>query len=208
MSIYPSSELDRDSELCAVYGSKLDVFSSTNELHSETLSTLHPAISCPLRLQVRYVYIPFLSGISTVDLTFSLRVDLDILWDASQDEICEFRKNKSEYKPKYIPQLVFQNSKEIEVENVIGPHGSEYRIDEGKNFVRLKVYGTFLQNFDVAFFPFDKQKLKIVITLSFKTSDEVIFAPENEKNECLYVLTEYNAMENYWMQSSILRGRL
>lgn len=152
----------------------------------------------PLKLEFRYIYIPFISRISTSELLLDCRVDFDLLWLASREDIKAFEENPSEYRPKsYMPSLVFQNSKEVDVFEVTSATGSPYKIENGKNFVRLKVNGSFLQNFNVGFFPFDHQTMRVVVTISFKNADELIFCPENSNCDVLYVLTEYNALKDW-----------
>lgn len=152
----------------------------------------------PLQLEVRYVYIPFISKISTLDLTFDLRVDFDILWAASNEDIELYSTEPATYRPiSYVPSLVMQNAREVDILEVEGPYGSPYRLENNKNFVRLKVTGTFLQDFDLSTFPFDSQRLKITTTLSFKNADEVVFAPEDPTKDIMYVLTNYNAIADW-----------
>lgn len=168
----------------------------TSELTEETQESSQQ--KQPLHLEFRYVYIPFISRISTSELVLDLRIDFDILWKASEADKLLYSQNPEEYRPvTFVPSLVFQNSKDVDVVEVPGGNGSPYSIENGKNFVRLKVTGTFLQNFNVTLFPFDHQIMRIVTTISFKTADQVIFCPESNTKNVLYLLTEYNAIKDW-----------
>ncbi len=165
-----------------------------------TMSDAHPLNSkivakCPL--QIRYLYIPYISSVSTKDMTFDLRIDIDLLWNATPADKQSFQMSKSSYTPSYVPNLVFQNSKTVDITQVPLESGSPFSIQNDKNFVRLKVVGSFLNHFDVARFPFDVQRLCMNISISFKNAEEVQFVFEKEGADVLYVLTENNAIADW-----------
>jgi hypothetical protein len=169
---------------------------------AETVSKVSDSVtitstSSKLPLQIRYLYIPYISNISTKEMTFDLRIDIDLLWTASDKELEEFAKSRYSYTPTFVPNLVFQNAKTVDVSQVPLESGSPFSIQNGKNFVRLKVVGTFLNNFDVFRFPFDVQKLRMNVSLSFKNAEEVDFVCENADADVMYVLTENNAIADW-----------
>ena len=144
------------------------------------------------------VFVPF-PEINTRELTFSLRLDIDFVWTATADDIALHEADPSKYRPKsYVPSLVVQNAKEVEFTEVPGASGSAYDVIEGKkNFVRIKVYGVFLVNLNVRNFPFDSQALPVVVTVTFKNAKEVLFVPENISKDCMYVLSEFKAIQDW-----------
>lgn len=152
-----------------------------------------------IEVQVRYLYVPFVSSINLVDLTFDLRLDIDLLWLATDKDKLLFSSNSADYKPSsYIPQLVFQNAKSISIESVPGESGSPYKIEKDLfNFTRLKIVGTFIKLFDCHFFPFDKQSLDMYISLSFKNADSAVFVPEDPSKDVVYVLTEFSGLVDW-----------
>ena len=145
-----------------------------------------------------YVFVPF-PEISTTNLTFSLRLDVDLLWTATAADVALYAADPANYRPQsYVPSLVIQNAKEVALEEVIGASGSAYHIIDGaKNFVRIKVYGVFLVNLNVRNFPFDSQALPVVVTVTFKNAKEVLFVPENISKDCMYVLSEFKAIQDW-----------
>jgi hypothetical protein len=156
-----------------------------------------------VNLEVRYIYIPFISAINTSQLTCSLRCDYDILWKCSADEQLRHADNPSNYAPDYMPNLVFTNAKDgLSMNPIPGASGSPYSIQlnahgEYRNFVRIRVEGTFLQHFDLKYFPFDMQTLHVFCTLSFFDASQVRFIPEVDAKDVVYVLTEFSVLTDW-----------
>ncbi|CAG9461422.1 unnamed protein product [Pedinophyceae sp. YPF-701] len=152
-----------------------------------------------LRLEVRSVYIPYIHSIETDKLQSELRVDYDFLWKASEEELERFRENPLEYKPDFTPSVVLQNGWELTVENVKFANGNEYEIEpNGKNKMRIKVYGTFIQNFDLREFPFDEQVLEINLTLAFMSADDIFFSEEEgNTGNTTCVLTDFTSLPDW-----------
>ena len=137
-------------------------------------------------------------GCGCSDQTFSLRVDIDLLWSATEEDLKRHKENAAEYFPvSYVPSLVIQNAASCDVSAVAGASGSPYTIENELNFVRIRVYGTFISRMEVGMFPFDSHELSVHVTLAFKSAKEVVFAPEKLDHDCMYVVTEFNAIQDW-----------
>ena len=203
-SVTMSGELEDVDQGTSSSVSQEEVASNSTPVEATAISTMSDALplnsqvvvaKCPL--QIRYLYIPYISSVSTKDMTFDLRIDIDLLWHATPADKQNFQTSKSSYTPSYVPNLVFQNSKTVDITQVPLESGSPFSIQNDKNFVRLKVVGSFLNHFDVARFPFDVQRLRMNISISFKNAEEVQFVFEKEGSDVLYVLTENNAIADW-----------
>ncbi|GAB5364194.1 hypothetical protein AAMO2058_000948300 [Amorphochlora amoebiformis] len=163
---------------------------------------------------VKYVYIPYISNIDTSAQTFSLRVDYDLFWRATDEDIKKWEGlglDRSGYEPVgYKPRLVLQNASSMDkCDPVMQENGGMYTIQKVKelgnkqmNFVRMEVRATFIEAFNTDNFPFDTQQLVIPLCLSFQTADVRRFAPISPDGDIVYVLSEFNAIDEWKITSA------
>lgn len=151
-----------------------------------------------LELRVDCVFVPLIANIDTSNNTFSVRFDIDLSWKALGDDEANYLRDKHQYKPTYVPNLVFMNAlTQDEVCNVPWQGDAEYQLNKGRNYVRVRYVGTMVNNFDVGAFPFDVQNIVLAVSLSFFDETGVKFVVRNDKSPFVYVPTKYTAVPGF-----------
>lgn len=156
-------------------------------------------------LEVRCVYVPFIGDISMAESKFSARVDLDVAWIATQDDLRSFKRDPHAYLPSFVPDLVSKNGMGVSVSRVPGRNGNEYQIMGGKNFMRVRFEGSFIEAFEMESFPFDVQSLTFVFGISFFNAKELRFTRPADGSAFFYVLTRYSAFLE-WIPARLIAG--
>lgn len=163
------------------------------------ISAKKPAIE----IIVKCVYIPYVGSVDIPNNSCQLRVDLDLEWIATAADRQSFEEAPDDFRPGFVPQLVFQNAKEVETLEVPGADGNPFKITPaGYNFVRLKVVGTFIQQYELQSFPVDVQQLTISISVSFLTAKELLLVPPPPNADgtpftFVYVIGRYSALPDW-----------
>lgn len=134
------------------------------------------------RIEVKLVYVRFISDIETVDQTFRIAVGIDLEWEATEADLAEWSKGaeaQKTYVPEIVPNFEIGNAKEISIERRLLANGNPFKVTEasGKNFMRAFIEALCLQSYSLRSFPFDVQDLLVQIGMSFNGKDKMMFVP-------------------------------
>lgn len=134
------------------------------------------------RIEVKLVYVRFISDIETVDQTFRIAVGIDLEWEATEADLAEWAKGaeaQKTYVPEIVPNFEIGNAKEISIERRLLANGNPFKVTEasGKNFMRAFIEALCLQSYSLRSFPFDVQDLLVQIGMSFNGKDKMMFVP-------------------------------
>lgn len=144
-------------------------------------------------LDVKCVYVPFIGTISMAESKFYARVDIDVEWVATQDDLRKYGRNPSEYMPSFVPDIVSLNGMGVSGSRIMFKHGNTYRIQNGRNFMRVRFEGEFIESFEMESFPFDVQALTFVFAISFFKDDEMRFSTRDPDKPFFFVVTRNSA---------------
>jgi hypothetical protein len=136
---------------------------------------------------------------------FSARVDLDVAWVATQADLRSYEEDPRGYAPSFVPNIVSKNGIEVSVSVVPGKSGGEYQIMNGRNFMRVRFEGTFIEAFEMSSFPFDVQSLTFVFGISFFNATEIRFVRPPDKKSFFFLLTRYSAILE-WTPIRLIAG--
>ncbi|KAJ1631495.1 hypothetical protein T492DRAFT_53922 [Pavlovales sp. CCMP2436] len=158
-------------------------------------------------LEVQCAYVPFLGDVDAHHSSFAARIDLDLTWAASEEDLRLAKEDPRGYAPGFVPDIVIKNAQTVETLFVAGKSGNVHQIQDGtKNFMRVRFEGTFVEEYSFAAFPFDVQTLTFVLGLSFYNSDELRFVlPPEKKGPFFYLLTRHSALPE-WTPMRLLAG--
>ena len=161
----------------------------------------------PVEIRVDCVYIPVIGELDVTLNTFKVKVDLDLSWKATQEDVLAYNADPAGYTPSFVPNLVFANSFSVEYDEIIPLAGNicyqmeeetsnpnnapEYRVK-----IRHRLIGTMSNHFEVQYFPFDVQNLVLSITLSFFDRDQARFVIPSKK-DFVYVPTKYTTVPGF-----------
>ena len=134
------------------------------------------------RIEVKLVYVRFISDIQTVDQTFRIAVGIDMEWDATENDLAEWSKGPEAQKtfiPEIVPNFEIANAKEISIERRQQLNGNPFKVTEatGKNFMRAFIEALCLQTYSLKSFPFDVQELLVNIGMTFNGKEKMMFVP-------------------------------
>ncbi len=150
------------------------------------------------------MYIPIIGHIDITNNTFDIKVDIDLTWEATNQDIINYHTNPSEYTPTFVPNLVFVNSMTF-VENALVPLKGNvfYQIREDKrNYIRQRFIGTMVSNFEIESFPFDIQNLPLVVSISFYSADQTYFKIRSDGEPFIYVPKKYTAVPGFELSTT------
>lgn len=152
----------------------------------------------PIQIRLASVYVPFVGTINTKENTFNARVDVDMMWPATAEDLKNFAADEKHYKPSFNPDLVVQNAANLNLRQIPGVNANPYTIKMAskENFVRVRCEGSFICSFELTRFPFDIQDLKMSFALSFVDASEAVLvvSPEATSFVCL---TRYTALTEW-----------
>lgn len=156
----------------------------------------------PIELIVKCVFIPYIGAVQPTDSSFNIRCDFDFEWKATPSDLAASKASPDSYRPSFVPQLVFQNAKEVEQTEVEGVNGNPFKItDQGHNYLRLKVVGTFIEQYELQSFPVDVQQLKMSISVSFLSAEQLVFVPPQNPDGSpftfAFLLGRYSALPEW-----------
>ena len=152
-------------------------------------------------LQVECVYIPIIGHIDITNNTFEVKVDIDLTWEATDEDMINYHADPSKYKPTFVPDLVFANSMSF-VDNKLVPLEGDvvYQIrgkEDKRNYIRHRFIGTMVNNFEIESFPFDIHNLPLVVSISFYTADQTCFKIRSDGEPFIYVPRKYTAVPGF-----------
>lgn len=152
-------------------------------------------------LQIECVYIPIIGHIDITNNTFEVKVDIDLTWEATNEDMINYHADPSKYTPTFVPDLVFVNSMSF-VDNSLVPLKGEvlYQIrgeEDKRNYIRHRFIGTMANNFEIESFPFDIHNLPLVVSISFYTADQTCFKIRSDGEPFIYVPRKYTAVPGF-----------
>jgi len=131
----------------------------------------------PIPIRVECIYIPVISHMDITLNTFNIKVDFDLSWDATPQDIENYQANPTTYIPSFVPDLVFSNSCSVDTDRIInGEKNIQYQMREGNRiYIRHRFIGTLTNRYTVENFPFDVQSLVVSMALSYYNKSQVYF---------------------------------
>lgn len=156
-----------------------------------------PAKSGATPIRVDCIYVPIIGNIDITSNTFDIKVDVDLTWPASEQDLQNYSSHPSTYTPSFVPNLVFINSMSVDTDVLVPLQGNHfYQIREGnRNYIRHRFIGKMVNNYRVENFPFDVQNLVLAISLSFYDMDQAYF--EAPDKSYLYVPRRFTALPGW-----------
>lgn len=154
-------------------------------------------------IEVKSVYVRYVSEINTVDQTFKIAVDYDFEWEATAKDLESWEAGaaaQKEYQPEVWPSFVFPNSKECTAVKGAQANGNPFYIDptSGKNCLRVLVEATGIVLYDLHAFPFDCQSLKLTMEMTFNSREKMMFVPtENQSQNVMVWNTAFSASPDF-----------
>lgn len=156
-------------------------------------------------VEVKIIYVKYISDVNTVDQTFKIAVDFDLEWLASEKDLEDWDNGEAaqkEYTPDIVPTFTIPNAKELSMSRTPQANGNPFLVDTetGKNFVRIAVEATCLNLYDLRGFPFDCQSLTLIVDTQFYAKDKMIFAPTPDQSEfydMLFWNTKFSAIPDF-----------
>jgi hypothetical protein len=165
-------------------------------------------------LRVNCVYVPFIGAISMTESKFYARVDLDVDWVATQDDLQRWKSDPESYKPGFAPDIVSLNGMGVSGSRVPDKNGNEIHIKGGRNeyqtmcgrnFMRVRFEGEFIEAFAMESFPFDVQALTLVFGLSFFNAEELRFTQPPGDKPFFYIVRRNSAFHE-WTPARLVAG--
>jgi len=152
----------------------------------------------PISLRVDCVYIPIIYNINMSANTFDIKVDIDLSWKATEEDVMNYEENKHKYHPSFVPDLVFENSMNVVTEKLVPLEGDIiYQMRDKRNYIRQRFIGTMVKKYKIETFPFDVLDLVMSISLSFYRVKEVYFEIRSDKKPFVYVPTKFTAIPGF-----------
>eukprot|EP01084_Bolivina_argentea_P320641 556368_1 len=144
-----------------------------------------------VRLGIR-LRIEQLSDIDTVSQTYTVRCVQVTDWQASDDDITNYNKDKENFVPSRIIKVLCVNAVSETGESTVY---NQFKHKDGKIYnVRMNINQiTFTESFECHNFPFDVQDLSFVYDAD-RGIDEVIFVPSRCNKEMMYINMTYLAL--------------
>eukprot|EP00557_Chaetoceros_sp_GSL56_P012451 CAMPEP_0176483734 /NCGR_PEP_ID=MMETSP0200_2-20121128/4078_1 /TAXON_ID=947934 /ORGANISM="Chaetoceros sp., Strain GSL56" /LENGTH=351 /DNA_ID=CAMNT_0017880159 /DNA_START=96 /DNA_END=1151 /DNA_ORIENTATION=- len=151
---------------------------------SSYYGTVLPQTNKCNEIQVECVYIPVISHMDITNNTVELKVDVDLSWAATLEDVKKYNADPIEFIPEFAPNIVFPNCFRVDTDELIPLQANvRYQIREGSRiFIRHRFIGTLSVAYDVSSFPFDVQNIPIVFCVSFYDKDQLIFKVPADKN--------------------------
>lgn len=156
-------------------------------------------------LVVQSVYVPFIGTISMAESKFYARCDLDVNWQASREDLKRSQADPKGYTPSFIPDIVSMNGMGVSGDCVPDRNGNRFQIVEGRNFMRVRFDGEFIESFEMESFPFDVQALTFAFGISFYTAEELRFTRPPGDDPFFFVLTRNSAFLE-WTPTRLIAG--
>lgn len=158
-----------------------------------------PSLESAISLRVECVYIPIIYNINMSANTFDIKVDIDLSWKATEEDVMKYKENKHKYHPSFVPDLVFENSMDVVTEKLVPLEGDIiYQMkDDKRNYIRQRFIGTMVKKYKIETFPFDVLDLVVSISLSFYTMKEAYFEIRPDEEPFVYVPTKFSAAPGF-----------
>jgi len=149
-------------------------------------------------ISVDCVFIHIIGHINITHNTFDVKFDIDLTWDATEEDLKNYENNPRDYVPTFVPNLVYSNSMTVAEKEIVPLRGGiRYQIRNDKNYIRQRFIGTMVNDFEVETFPFDIQNLVLTVALSFYPSDQAYFHPRLDGKPFIYVPTKFTAVPGF-----------
>lgn len=138
------------------------------------------------------------------DNTFDIKVDIDLSWKATEEDVMNYEENKHKYHPSFVPDLVFENSMNVITEKLVPLQGDIiYQMRDKRNYIRQRFIGTMVKKYEVENFPFDVLDLVMSISLSFYTVKDVCFEIRSDEEPFVFVPTKFTAVPGFEISRAI-----
>jgi len=173
--------------------------SVTGELKQSVYGLSLPATTKNYATAIRVdsIYIPVISKIDVTNNTFDIKVDIDLSWVATNEDIQNYQADSVNFTPSFVPDLVFSNSCSVDTDRIIPEHKILYQMREGNRiYIRHRFIGTLTNRYVIDNFPFDVQSLVFHMTLSYYDKTMAYFDTPKDKIY-VYVPTRFTAVPGF-----------
>lgn len=167
--------------------------------------------STATRIEVKLVYVRFISDIQTVEQTFRIAVGLDLEWEATQKDLDEWAQGPEAQKtfmPEIVPNFEIANAKEISIERRQQANGNPFKVNEetGKCFMRAFIEALCLQVYSLRNFPFDIQDLVVNIGMTFNGKEKMMFVPNPVAGSSVLIFNRrYSAIPEFEFRRALTK---
>jgi len=148
-------------------------------------------------IRVDCIYIPVISKIDLTNNTFDIKVDIDLSWQATNEDLENHQEDSVNYTPTFLPDLVFSNSCSVDTDRIIPEKKILYQMREGNRiYIRHRFIGTLTNRYVIENFPFDVQSLVFHMSLSYYDKTMAYFDTPKDK-PYVYVPTRFTAVPGF-----------
>ena len=157
-------------------------------------------------VEVTGAYIFSISDIDNVASTYKILIVFDLEWDVEGDDEKNFEGDPINYRPTTVPTFELPDSREFEISFDTQGDGGTYAIKLGKNFVRVTVKATVMQDMKLQNFPFDVQDLTFIVASTSLQKDRscVFFVPPENDSPFLTYNTRFGSSPDFLMKRVLL----
>jgi hypothetical protein len=155
------------------------------------------------------LYTRSLSDIVEITRTYKHIFDLDVEWDASEEDMSKTVEEvqSPDWQPTFVPMFIIQNQLEGGWEYVENEHlnSFELRRDRGVCFFRRAYNGTFSCPLSLECFPFDQQVIALVLEMQFRDITRSVFSPPTGTDYIMWINPQFSNLGQWKINRTVAK---